>query len=99
MKTNSFSGKIFSQPIVVPMKGHSVVFVVIKTRKSGRKKFYCTSWETDDAKRLYNTPFSDVIVSSIGDIVRFEVATTQSGSTSDYEIISFENYTQKYSDF
>ena len=93
MNVKVFEGEVASQPVVVPIRGHVVAMVLVKTA-DGYQKFYCYTYKHDDPNGLLQTIFSNVVVSSIGDNVRFEVPIISCGYIRP-EIISFENLTRK----
>ena len=98
MSLYTFKGKVVSQPVVVPLQGYDVVFVVIEVDSEiikGRKKFFCQtgSYKSNNGRELATTIFSDIVCSSIGDEVRFVVKANMEIKELDAEIKYFANDT------
>lgn len=98
MNLYTFKGKVVSQPVVVPLQGYDVVFVVIEVDSTiirGRKKFFCQTgnYKSNNGRDLATTIFSDVVCSSIGDEVRFKAEVNQKTKEIDAEIKYFANET------
>ena len=98
MSLYTFKGKVVSQPVVVPLQGYDVVFVVIEVDNEiikGRKKFFSQtgSYKSNNGRGLVATIFSDIVCSSIGDEVRFVVEANLEIKELDAEIKYFANDT------
>ncbi len=87
-------GTVVSQPLTIKHNGSIIVIVLVKDNENGvcTEFYYVTPvFDYRSSKQFFNTSFSRIALSGIGDEVKIEYSTLPE---SNYEIIHFDNITQ-----
>ena len=88
------TGKIVSQPLTIKHNDSIIVIILVKDNENGEctECYYVTPvFDYRSSKQFFNTSFSRIALSGIGDEVKIEYSTLPE---SNYEIMIFDNITQ-----
>ena len=88
------TGKIVSQPLTIKHNDSIIVIILVKDNENGEctECYYVTPvFDYRSSKQFFNTSFSRIALSGIGDEVKIEYSTLPE---SNYEIMHFDNITQ-----
>ena len=88
------TGKIVSQPLTIRHNDSIIVIILVKDNENGEctECYYVTPvFDYRSSKQFFNTSFSRIALSGIGDEVKIEYSTLPE---SNYEIMIFDNITQ-----
>ena len=95
MRTVRITGKLVSQPVIVSSPREWAVLILVETIK-GYEEFYFTCPIISNKGigiRLVKTNFSHITLSSVGDMVEFDVMLNQFNHPTN-EILNFHNITR-----